>query len=172
MHSRKPMSDELRATNRELEELGGSSNSRAGELHAILRLTPSRKPPLASFAVSSNSIKLSQTSRSGHSKSTNFHMTKAYDDTFSNHFMRQELFSLKRRKSALKWVVSGFNAVVITYGEVGSGKSYTLFDDTYGPNAFVYCAKQLLKRRKFKVGASIKEIVCGGSSVDLSLIHI
>jgi hypothetical protein len=71
-------------------------------------------------------------------------MTRA----FSTEASQQELFEGIGRP-AVEWLLDGFGAVILAFGQSGTGKSYTLFQQHEGEEGLLFRALTMLFQRIF-----------------------
>lgn len=172
MQWRKPINSELRELTRELEALGGGAHSRIAELEAVIRVTPKQRQQKTDYTskvqadLENHTIVLTQTLDStGQMKVNKYELPSIFSEDCGNNAVRKRLFQLKNTKSALNWALCGFNSAVLSYGEVNSGKTSTLFQaNEIEENSFIYCMRQLLTRNneepgQYIFGVSIWELV-------------
>lgn len=85
-----------------------------------------------------------------------------FDEYCPDRAVVQTLFDAHDSGSALGYLCNGFNVTVVSYGQVDSGKTSCLFEET--PSCFEYCISQLIRCAeerpgKHIIGASFWEIV-------------
>lgn len=138
------MSPEIKHLSARLQELGGGINTRAGELAVYCRLAPLRRRPTADYfsAVtidpdSHEIIAKHQLLSSGETKAQryaprSFRIDTVFDASCENLLIRDCLMDASDKNSPIAWVWSGFNTAIVSFGEVDSGKSFTLFSPAKG----------------------------------------
>ena len=111
-----------------------SDTFRKGSLFGYCRITPSAQSfqsdyrSLATVDKSTHEVVAIQRLEStGEERVSRFGIDTVFDNSCDNVMVRNNLLSLEDKNSVLCWFWEGFNVSLITYGEVNSGKTFSLF---------------------------------------------
>lgn len=94
-------------------------------------------------------------------KEQRFGIHNVFDQTCKNSFIRDQLFDPSKQNSIFNLFWEGYNAGLITYGEIGSGKTFTLYgQEADEPDSYALIISNLMSlidqdRREFTIGVSI-----------------
>lgn len=115
-------------------QLPQSDTFRKGSLVGYCRITPSThnlQSDYRSLTTVDKSthevVAIQRLESTGEERVSRFSIDRVFDNSCDNVMIRNEILNLDDKNSMLCWFWEGFNVSLITYGEVNSGKTFSLF---------------------------------------------
>lgn len=111
-----------------------SESFRKGNLVGYCRITPSEQSSQSdyrSLAIVDKSthevVAIQRLESTGEERMSRFGIDTVFDNSCDNDMVRNNIISVEDKNSILCWFWEGFNVSLISYGEVNSGKTFSLF---------------------------------------------